>query len=105
MASLLNEYNNLISDVDKIVARVVADLFAELQRKTPVDTGALRQAWEVTQKGDTWTISNNLVYASVIFDGRQIVNGKAQGSLQLIEGIVPILDKYNRVLEIELRKV
>ena len=105
MDSILQDLNNIAEQTEKILASVAADLFAELQLKTPVDTGQLRQSWALDKVSDGFEISNNLSYASIIFDGRKIVNGKAQGSTQLAEGIQPILDKYNRRLEIELRRI
>ena len=105
MGLLTDELDAIVKKQEKVVAGVVADLFAELVKRTPVDTGQLRQAWSIERNGDSWIISNGLEYASIIFDGRKVVNGKLQGSTQLSQGIQPILDNFNRTLEIELRRI
>ena len=44
-------------------------------------------------------------YASILFDGRRIVSGKAHGSLQLPAGIDPVIAKYNIIMQSELNKI
>lgn len=106
MGLLTKELNDIYEKQQRVLADVVADLFAELQRRTPVDTGELKIAWELTRTNDGWLISNNMEYASIIFDGRKLDDsGVMRGSEQLPDGIIPILDKYNRILEIKLRKI
>jgi len=69
-----------------------------LQTKTPVDTGTLKTAWEFHKVGDGWLFSNNMNYASFIFNGRKVIDGKAIGSLQLPDGVFPILQRHNNEL-------
>jgi len=91
----------------RIVEDVANDLYSELSSDavTPIDTGALREAWNMERTGDTWHISNNMEYASIIFDGRRLVAGQWYGSEWLPGGIDPILMKYNKILEIKLKNV
>ena len=111
--SLLDEYTDIISEKDKILAEIATDLFSELQTHsialgresgTPVDTGALRLAWELTKTKDGYTLSNNMKYASIIFAGFHIgTDGKLKGSKQLPNGIAPVLARYNKILQNKLK--
>ena len=89
-----------------VVGIVANDLFSELIHVTPVDIGSLKNAWDIKKNSDeSWTLSNNLEYASIIFDGRRFVAGKAYGSLQLPDGLDPILARYNIILQTMLNQV
>ena len=89
----------------RVVDDVANDLFSELIHVTPVDKGTLKGAWDIKKTDDGYRLSNNMEYASVIFDGRRLVAGKWYGSEQLVEGISGILMKYNKILEIKLKNV
>ena len=90
----------------QILTTIVAELFDELIQNTPVDTGQLRTSWDMIKVNEThWTITNNMEYASIIFDGRRLVAGKMHGSNQLPDGIDPILAKYNQLLEERLNNI
>lgn len=98
------------------VARVAKDLFSELISVTPVaqkNGGSLKGAWDIKKTSSGWRISNNLLYASVIFEGRRFVyspsypNGRYEGSKQLkvSNNIYVILKKYDRIMQRELNKI
>ena len=84
---------------------VASDLMSELVSVTPVDTGQLKGAWDLQKTSEGWRISNNMQYASILFDGRRIVSGKEYGSKQLPQGIQPVLEKYNIIMQRELNKI
>ena len=106
MGLLKDELTAIVTKSDIVVAKVAADMFAELIQITPVDTGQLKIAWDLSKTPNGWLLSNNLGYSSIIFEGRVVgSDGVVRGSEQLPNGLAPILDKYNRVLEIELRRI
>jgi hypothetical protein len=96
------ELKALIAKRDRVIAEMAANLFAELQARTPVDTGTLKSAWEMTKIGDGWLFSNNMQYASFIFGGIREVNGKKIGSKQLPDGVYPLIQDANKELQIRL---
>lgn len=112
----------------QVLDRVVADMFNEFSRITPVGNpstwkinegragkklykpagysgGQLKTSWDLTPQGEGWRLSNNMEYASVIFAGRRLVAGKMYGSEQLPAGLDPVLAKYNRILEREFERI
>jgi hypothetical protein len=101
----------LIKKRDAVVSEMAANLFAELQARTPVDTGTLKSAWEMTKIGDGWLFSNNMNYADFILRGIRTVTfttkkgtkvTKTIGSKQLPDGVYPILQDFNKELQIRL---
>ena len=105
MASISEELDIIVRKKNKVVSKVAQSLLSELIHVTPVDTGALKGAWYIEKTPDGWRLSNNMNYASILFDGRRIVSGKEQGSLQLPGGINPVLAKYNIIMQQELNKI
>ena len=89
----------------QVLDRVVADMFNEFTRITPVETGQLKTSWDLTPQGEGWRLSNNMEYASVIFEGRRLVAGKMYGSIQLPAGLDPVIAKYNKILEREFERI
>ena len=98
-------FDELKRQYEQTLARVVADMFNEFTRITPVKTGQLKTSWDLTQQGEGWLLSNNLEYASVIFEGRRLVAGKMYGSTHLPAGLDPIIAKYNKILEREFERI
>jgi len=102
--SLSKEFENLLSDKDKIVSKMVLNLYSELVKHTPVDTGTLKTAWELKKVSSThWVLSNNMEYADIIFRG--IRAGVTGGSKQLPDGVYPIVQRFNVELEEELSRL
>lgn len=96
--SLKDNFENMISQKDKIIVEMVANLFRELTQRTPVDTGTLKSAWQIDKVGDGWILSNNMQYADTIFNGRRFAVDKMIGSKQLPDGVYPILQQFNNEL-------
>lgn len=125
--TLLEEFNELKAKKDFIVAKIANDLFSELVNDTPVGnpsswkinegrtklyipkdyrSGQLKGSWAIKKTLDGWELSNNMLYASIIFAGRDEDEfGIWRGSKQLPDGIEPTIEKYNILLEQELRKL
>lgn len=78
-------FNDLWDDEDK---KLATDLFSDLVQNTPVDTGALRQAWDLDLSGQP-TVSNPLPYAETVMNNGHSKQAPA-GTLDLI------VDKYTR---------
>lgn len=93
------ELKAMIKKRDKVVAEMATNLLAELTSRTPVDTGILKASWELTKVGDGWLLSNNMDYASYIFNGIRVIESKQVGSKQLPDGVFPILQLFNRELQ------
>jgi len=65
------------------------DIYADLILNTAVDTGTLRNAWEIEQAGGQTVITNPLPYAETVME-----NGhSSQTAPNTLSNIV---DKYNR---------
>ncbi len=105
LSDINKEIDKVVSEIDEVVDRVAQDLLSELITVTPVQTGALKGAWYIEESNDGWIISNNMEYASIIFDGRRIVGGREYGSKKLPAGISPILKKYDLIMQQELAKI
>ena len=61
------ERNSLV-----VFSAVSLDIFGRIIKRTPVDTGRLRNNWQITPNiilGKSVFITNNLPYAQVIVDG------------------------------------
>jgi len=102
--SLSKEFENLLDQKQKILNKVVLNLYSELVRATPVDTGTLKTSWELKKVSSThWVLSNNMEYAEIIFRG--IRPGVKGGSKNLPDGVYPILQKFNTQLELELANI
>ncbi len=100
------ELAQIESKRERITDEEVANLFAEFLRKSPVDTGAFRTAWELTQRIDgTWVITNDMGYASILFEGRRLVLGVWYGSEQWPTGGDVMLAKFNRELQKRLDRI
>lgn len=104
--SLLSEFEEIEKKKDDIVLSVAIELRAELVKSTPVDSGNLKASWTPIKKtNDGYIFSNTAIYATIIFDGRRTVRGKTYGSEQLPEGIAPLLEKYNGILQRKLKEI
>ena len=93
--SLTLEFEAMNAKAEFIIAQMAMNLFNELQTRTPVDTGQLKTAWEFHKVADGWVFSNNMGYASFIFNGLKVIDNKTIGSKQLPDGVFPILQRHN----------
>jgi hypothetical protein len=91
---------------EKTLASEVSDLYATFIDVSPVATGAFQAAWDLDQISTLkWSISNNMEYATVLFDGRRKFGNKDIGSEQWKEGGQPILDRFDRDLQKKLKEL
>ena len=110
--TLSDELQLLVKKQQKIVAEGAADLLAELIARTPVSPtlkrkdgttyhtgGTLKSSWDMVPVGDGWLLTNNMNYASFIFNGLREVAGKKLGSTQLPDGVAPIIQKHNKIVQ------
>ena len=107
MGAILNELNQIISEKDKVIATVALDLYNELVKATPVDTGYLRNAWTIENESDGSVIINNpTIYAEIRLSPLIEENGKVrQGSRQYPAGVEQIVDKYDKILQTKLKAI
>ena len=103
--TLSEELAYLMREQKRVVDEVASSLFSELISITPVDTGTLKGGWDIEETSNGWTLSNILIYASVIFDSRRQVGGQWYGSESLPDGLTPTLKKYNIILQDKLNKI
>lgn len=103
--SLSSDFNEMIEKSDFIIAEMAANLLEELIKRTPVDIGTLKASWDMQKVGDGWLLTNNMNYASFIFNGRREVMGKMFGSLQLPDGVYPIIQQFNNQLQKRLNNL
>lgn len=104
--TISEELNIIYKKQKKVIDKIASDFFSELVHHTPVKTGTLKGAWSIEETKDGWLISNNMEYATIVLDSRmRIVAGKRYGSEQFPAGIDPIIDKYNIIMEVELKKI
>jgi len=100
------ELQKLYKKQIQTVAEEVANLFTRFLKVAPVDTGAFRTAWTLEQTSPTsWEISNDVEYASILFDGRRFVAGQWFGSEQWPEGGDVMIERFNRILERKLKQI
>ena len=106
---LSDDFRELIANRDGLVAEMVINLESELIRKTPVDTGQLKSAWQTDKLSDgSYVLSNNMRYADAIFRGIRLVptkggGMKTVGSKQMPDGVFPIVEKHLQELDKRLK--
>ncbi len=77
----------------KLFISVSFDIFGRVVKRTPVDTGRLRNNWQITPNivlGKTVLISNNMPYAKRIEDGysQQAPSGMVKVTVNEFDSIV-----------------
>jgi len=98
--SLVKEFDaSIVKDIKKVNKRVVK-FYSDLKSEAPVRTGAFRDDWRLVRTSKlTWTITNNMEYASLLWYGRREVNGRWYGSNQWKKGGEPMLKKFEYDME------
>ena len=77
------QINQVEREMQRKIAMVKTELFTQLVRLSPVDTGKFRQNWKLTEISPyVFAISNNTAYGAILWYGRININGKTFGSLQ-----------------------
>lgn len=70
------------------IAWFADDLYNEIRRKTPVDTGKAQRGWKKSSTKTTHEISNSVDYVEVLDKGRHMTKRGIRGSKQAPRGIV-----------------
>ena len=88
------------------VGRIAAQLHADLKNVAPVDTGWFKANWRIQKSGElSWRIYNNVEYASVLWRGRHVIDGKEYGSRYWQNGGDPMLLKADIELSRQLELI
>lgn len=64
------------------------DVFTEVTKRTPVDTGRARSGWQKKVQATNFVIENSVPYVPVLDKGRHMTNRGMRGSKQAPKGIV-----------------
>ncbi len=77
----------ILAKTTKALQKTAVHFYSSIVLAWPVKTGKSRAAWRITSNGSTFTVSNNVSYSGILWNGR--VGG--QGSVQMPQGGAPIL--------------
>lgn len=105
------EFKALLKKRDRLVKSASLNLFNNLVKVSPSDTGELRKSWQLPERMGTlsWRITNIAPHAIIIDGGRRevVVNGKMKeiGSKQLEDGFKPTVDETKKKLQKEFNKL
>lgn len=86
--NVLGITNALDKELRSVVKQLADDVYTEVKKRTPVDTGTARAGWRKNVKGDNFTVSNDVPYIGVLDKGRHMTNRGLRGSKQAPKGIV-----------------
>jgi hypothetical protein len=87
----------LTRELRNTVDRLGNELFNEILKTTPVDTGTARNGWRLKKKPASFTIENPVPYVPVLDKGRHSTSRGMRGSKQAPKGIVgPSLNSIKR---------
>jgi len=96
-------------EAEKIVTQEALGLKADLVSASPTKTGDFQSAWVIVKKsglsGLAWTIFNPMEYASVLWAGRRVVNGRAYGSEQWLLGGDPMLQQTDLAISRRMKGI
>ncbi len=96
--------DKIMKQTRQILKETVYEFHSALQRVAPVDTGHFKLSWKVKPVSkDEYLISNNAPYASILWAGRMMVNGKMYGSEQWSKGGDIMLAKRNIQMQNKLK--
>ncbi len=92
--------------LERAVEESATNLFRDIVKAWPVDSGTSRAAWEIVKKGDLkWSISNNINYSPYLWTGRRKIGNKMQGSEQMADGGAPIVKRADMALQRTLNRI
>lgn len=87
----------LTRELSDAINRLGNDLFNEVLRNTPVDTGRARAGWRLKKQPSNFVIENPVPYVPILDKGRHMTNRGMRGSNQAPKGIVtPSLNVIKR---------
>jgi hypothetical protein len=79
------------------VKRLASEVFNEVTKRTPVDTGRAKAGWRQQVRDKSFTVENSVPYIGVLDKGRHMTNRGMRGSKQAPKGIVgPSLESIKR---------
>ena len=87
-SNVLGVTNALDKELRSVVKQLADDVYTEVKKRTPVDTGTAKAGWRKNVKGDNFTVSNDVPYIGVLDKGRHMTNRGLRGSKQAPKGIV-----------------
>ncbi len=88
--SLQTQYKEIITKAEKANAKTAAYFHSSIIIAWPVATGFSRGAWRIKKEGGGLSVSNDVSYSGVLWNGR-VLNGTWRGSVQMPQGGLPIL--------------
>lgn len=104
--TLSAELDKINAEIEQAISLLVIKFFADLQRQAPVDTGTFRSAWKIKRTNRLeWEITNNMMYASILWDGRRMIGKSFKGSEQWPGGGEPMLLALNREIKLATDKI
>lgn len=96
-------------EAEKIVAQEAIGLHADLKSASPTKTGDFKANWNIVKKsgsiGMAWTIFNPMEYASILWAGRRVVNGRSYGSEQWLQGGDPMLQQTDLAINRRMKAI
>jgi len=94
VSSTNRKLDQALQSAIKILAN---DMFTEVTKRTPVDTGRAKSGWRKSVQKDNFVIDNAVPYITVLDKGRHMTNRGLRGSNQAPRGIVgPSLESIKR---------
>ena len=91
------EVNSIKQQVMSETARLAQQVFTEVRKNTPVDTGRAKQGWRKRVDRETFEVSNAVPYVPILDKGRHMTPRGMRGSKQAPRGIIgPSLDNIKR---------
>ena len=95
----------ILKESYRVINDGVDELYLDLIKSSPKDTGQFQKSWDKDRGYWTWTITNSMEYGENLALGRRKVNGKYYGSLQWENGIAPYLQTAEENIEEKLDKI
>jgi hypothetical protein len=78
----------LDSELKKQVKSLADEVYREVRKNTPVDTGLAKKSWTKKVQDKNFEIANTVPYIGVLDKGRHMTNRGMRGSKQAPKGII-----------------
>lgn len=78
----------LDDELRSAVKSLANEVYSEVRKNTPVDTGRARKGWTKKVQGADFEIANQVPYIGVLDKGRHMTNRGMRGSKQAPKGII-----------------